>query len=94
MRLAAVVPIAPPAVARTASAETRLAFIVSGTDGYQASVVETGATVDNLKRMKLLGVEPDWVRGTNGELADAIKGGRTTGFIKSAVYRSNSAAVC
>ena len=44
--------------------------------------------------MKLLGVEPDWVRGTNGELADAIKGGRTIGFIKSAVYRSNSAAAC
>ena len=28
-----------------------LANIVSGQDGYQASVVETGATVDNLKRM-------------------------------------------
>ena len=28
-----------------------LANIVSEQDGYQASVVETGATVDNLKRM-------------------------------------------
>ena len=143
-----------------------LANIVSGQDGYQASVVETGATVDNLKRMsrgqldiglvttstlyhayygvkgfdgapveskllwayslapqnvivrqdsgvtsiadlagqefgpgqrgssteatslqvmELLGVEPDWVRGTNGELADAIKDRRAIGFIKSAV---------
>ena len=44
--------------------------------------------------MKLLGVELDWVRGTNGELADAIKGGRTIGFIKSAVYRSNAAVAC
>ena len=41
--------------------------------------------------MKLLGVELDWVRGTNGELVDAIKGSRTIGFIKSAVYRSKSA---
>lgn len=143
-----------------------LANIVSEQDGYQASVVETGATVDNLKRMsrgqldiglvttstlyhayygvksfdgeaveskllwayslapqnvivrrdsdvtsiadlagqkfgpgqrgsstedtslqvmQLLGFEPDWVRGTNGELADAIKDGRAIGFIKSAV---------
>ena len=143
-----------------------LANVVSEQDGYQASVVETGATVDNLKRMsrgqldiglvttstlyhayygvksfdgeaveskllwayslapqnvivrrdsdvtsiadlagqkfgpgqrgsstedtslqvmQLLGFEPDWVRGTNGELADAIKDGRAIGFIKSAV---------
>lgn len=33
----------------------------------------------------LLGVEPDWVRGTNGELANAIKDGRSEGFVKSAV---------
>ena len=143
-----------------------LANIVSEQEGYQASVVETGATVDNLRRMErgqldiglvttstlfhafhgvksfegepiesrllwayslapqnvivrrdsgvsdiaeltgesfgpgqrgsstedtslqvmsLLGVEPDWMRGTNGELADAIKDGRAIGFIKSAV---------
>lgn len=135
-------------------------------DEYQASVVETGATVDNLKRMardqldiglittsslyhaynglkafdgnaieskllwayslapqnvvmqrdgeyasisdlagvtmgpgmrgssteatsedvfSLLGVQPDWVRGTNGELANAIKDDRSEGFVKSAV---------
>ncbi len=143
-----------------------LANIVSELEGYQASVVETGATVDNLRRMErgqldiglvttstlyhayygvksfegeavesrllwayslapqnvivrrdsgitdiselageafgpgqrgsstedtslqvmsLFGIEPDWVRGTNGELADAIKDGRAIGFIKSAV---------
>jgi TRAP transporter TAXI family solute receptor len=135
-------------------------------DGYQASVVETGATVDNLRRMArgqldlglittsalyhanegiktfegepidspllwayalapqnvivrqdsgvasldelsgarfgpgqrgssteatsqevlaLFGIEPDWVRGSNGELASAIKDDRAIGFIKSAV---------
>ncbi len=143
-----------------------LANIVSNLDEYQASVVETGATVDNLRRMdrgqldlglvttstlyhayygvksfdgnpiqskllwayslapqmvvvrqdadvgsipeldgvrfgpgmrgsstedtalqvmELLGVAPDWVRGTNGELADAIKDDRAVGFVKSAV---------
>lgn len=33
----------------------------------------------------LLGVQPDWVRGTNGELANAIKDDRSEGFVKSAV---------
>lgn len=33
----------------------------------------------------LLGIEPDWVRGTNGELANAIKDDRSEGFVKSAV---------
>lgn len=138
-------------------------------DGYQASVVETGATVDNLKRMArdqldiglittstlyhayngvksfdgrpveskllwayslapqnvvvrrdsgitelaaldgqkfgpgmrgssteatslevfdLLEISPDWVRGTNGEQASAIKDDRSEGFVKSAVGTS------
>jgi TRAP transporter TAXI family solute receptor len=35
--------------------------------------------------MELFGVEPDWVRGTNGELANAIKDNRAIGFIKSLV---------
>lgn len=146
-----------------------LAKIINESGDYQASVVETGATVDNLKRMDrgqldvglittsalyhanegiktfedgaiesqllwayalapqnvivrqdadvasieelggvrygpgqrgssteatsedvmgLLGVEPDWVRGSNGELAAAIKDGRAEGFIKSAVGTS------
>ena len=33
----------------------------------------------------LLGVSPDWVRGTNAELANAIKDNRSIGFVKSAV---------
>jgi|TARA_R110002072_G_scaffold727_27_gene5408 hypothetical protein len=35
--------------------------------------------------MNLFGVSPDWMRGSNGELAAAIKDGRAVGFIKSAV---------
>ena len=33
----------------------------------------------------LFGVTPDWVRGSNGELASAIKDNRAIGFVKSAV---------
>ncbi|SEL36716.1 TAXI family TRAP transporter solute-binding subunit [Roseovarius nanhaiticus] len=33
----------------------------------------------------LLDIQPDWVRGTNGELANAIKDDRSEGFVKSAV---------
>ena len=32
------------------------------------------------KVMQLFGVSPDWVRGSNGELASAIKDGRANGF--------------
>ncbi len=35
--------------------------------------------------LSLFGVEPEWVRGSNGELAAAIKDNRAIGFIKSAV---------
>ncbi len=35
--------------------------------------------------MGTFGIEPDWVRGSNGELAAAIKDDRAIGFIKSAV---------
>ncbi|MGR3491010.1 MAG: TAXI family TRAP transporter solute-binding subunit [Shimia sp.] len=38
--------------------------------------------------MSVFGIEPDWVRGSNGELAAAIKDNRATGFIKSAVGTS------
>ncbi|WP_224826533.1 TAXI family TRAP transporter solute-binding subunit [Cognatishimia sp. MH4019] len=38
--------------------------------------------------MGVFGIEPDWVRGSNGELAAAIKDNRATGFIKSAVGTS------
>jgi TRAP transporter TAXI family solute receptor len=43
----------------------------------------TEATSEDV--MRVFGVEPDWVRGSNGELAAAIKDDRATGFIKSAV---------
>ncbi|XWN32582.1 MAG: TAXI family TRAP transporter solute-binding subunit [Devosia sp.] len=36
----------------------------------------------------LFGVEPDWVRGSNSELASAIKDNRSVGFVKSAVGTS------
>lgn len=39
----------------------------------------------SLDVMSTLGIEPDWVRGSNGELAGAIKDNRAMGFIKSAV---------
>ncbi len=35
--------------------------------------------------MATLGIEPEWVRGSNSELAAAIKDNRAIGFIKSAV---------
>lgn len=38
--------------------------------------------------MSTFGIEPEWVRGSNGELAAAIKDNRATGFIKSAVGTS------
>ncbi|MDA7427477.1 TAXI family TRAP transporter solute-binding subunit [Primorskyibacter aestuariivivens] len=39
----------------------------------------------SLEVLALFGVEPEWVRGSNGELAAAIKDNRAIGFIKSAV---------
>lgn len=42
----------------------------------------------SLDVMALFGYEPDWVRGSNGELAGAIKDNRAAGFIKSAVGTS------
>lgn len=43
----------------------------------------TEATAEDV--FGLLGISPDWVRGTNGELANAIKDDRSEGFVKSAV---------
>lgn len=43
----------------------------------------TEATSEDV--FSLLGVQPDWVRGTNAELANAIKDDRSEGFVKSAV---------
>jgi TRAP transporter TAXI family solute receptor len=56
-------------------------------DGVEFGPGQRGSSTEDtaIKVMSLLGVEPDWVRGTNGELADAIKDGRAQGFVKSAV---------
>ena len=43
----------------------------------------TEATAEEV--LALFGVKPDWVRGSNGELAAAIKDNRALGFVKSAV---------
>ena len=42
----------------------------------------------SLDVMSTLGFEPDWGRGSNGELASAIKDNRSAGFVKSAVGTS------
>lgn len=42
----------------------------------------------SLEVFELLEISPDWVRGTNGEQANAIKDDRSEGFIKSAVGTS------
>jgi TRAP transporter TAXI family solute receptor len=39
----------------------------------------------SLEVFKLFNVEPEWVRGSNSELADLIKDNRSNGFVKSAV---------
>lgn len=44
--------------------------------------------VTSLEVFDLFGITPDWVRGTNGELANAIKDDRSEGFVKSAVGTS------
>ena len=46
----------------------------------------TEATAQDV--FNLLGIEPKWVRGTNSELANAIKDSRSVGFVKSAVGTS------
>ncbi|SDF03423.1 TAXI family TRAP transporter solute-binding subunit [Limimaricola pyoseonensis] len=43
----------------------------------------TEATSEDV--FSLLDITPDWVRGTNGELANMIKDDRSAGFVKSAV---------
>ena len=60
---------------------------IAGLDGQPFGPGQRGSSTEDtsLQVMSLLGIEPDWMRGTNGELADAIKDGRATGFIKSAV---------
>lgn len=49
--------------------------------GMRGSSTEATA----LEVFALLGIKPDWLRGSNGELAAAIKDNRSIGFVKSAV---------
>jgi hypothetical protein len=49
--------------------------------GMRGSSTEATA----LEVFDLLNVKPDWLRGSNGELAAAIKDSRSIGFVKSAV---------
>lgn len=52
--------------------------------GMRGSSTEATA----LEAFELLGIAPNWVRGTNAELANAIKDDRSEGFVKSAVGTS------
>jgi len=52
--------------------------------GMRGSSTEATA----LEVFELLDIAPDWVRGTNGEQANAIKDDRSEGFVKSAVGTS------
>ena len=56
-------------------------------DGVRFGPGQRGSSTEatSLDIMSTLGFEPDWVRGSNGELASAIKDNRAVGFIKSAV---------
>ncbi|RLJ40976.1 hypothetical protein BCF46_3548 [Litoreibacter meonggei] len=70
-------------VVRQDSGITSLAELDGARFGPGQRGSSTEATSQDV--MSTLGFEPDWVRGSNGELAAAIKDNRATGFIKSAV---------
>ncbi|KUF10055.1 TAXI family TRAP transporter solute-binding subunit [Pseudoponticoccus marisrubri] len=73
-------------VVRRDSGITELADIDGQKFGPGMRGSSTEATA--LEVFDLLDIEPDWVRGTNGELANAIKDDRSEGFVKSAVGTS------
>ena len=56
-------------------------------DGARFGPGQRGSSTEATSQdvMGAFGIEPDWVRGSNGELAAAIKDDRAIGFIKSAV---------
>lgn len=66
---------------------------IEGLEGIKFGPGQRGSSTEatSLSVMELLGITPDWVRGTNGELAAAIKDERAEGFIKSAVGTSYDA---
>jgi TRAP transporter TAXI family solute receptor len=63
---------------------------IASLDGMKFGPGMRGSSTEatSLEVFDLLGVKPDWMRGTNGELANAIKDGRSIGFVKSAVGTS------
>lgn len=70
-------------IVRRDSGITELAQIDGARFGPGQRGSSTEATSEAV--MTLFGVSPDWVRGSNSELAAAIKDDRAVGFIKSAV---------
>lgn len=70
-------------VVRRDSGVTELAGLTGQRFGPGQRGSSTEATSQDV--MQTLGFAPDWVRGSNGELAAAIKDNRAIGFIKSAV---------
>ena len=60
---------------------------LAGLDGKRMGPGQRGSSTEATSQLvlELLGVNPNWVRGSNGELAAAIKDNRAVGFIKSAV---------
>ena len=60
---------------------------VEDLDGVRFGPGQRGSSTEATSQMvmDLLGVTPEWVRGTNGELANLIKDDRLPGFVKSAV---------
>ena len=70
-------------VVRQDSGVTSLEDLAGARFGPGQRGSSTEATSEDV--MATLGFEPDWVRGSNSELAAAIKDDRAIGFIKSAV---------
>lgn len=56
-------------------------------DGQRFGPGQRGSSTEATSELvlELFGASPEWVRGTNGELANLIKDNRLAGFIKSAV---------
>jgi TRAP transporter TAXI family solute receptor len=60
---------------------------IAGLAGKRLGAGQRGSSTEATSEevMALFGIEPDWVRGTNAELANTIKDNRAIGFIKSSV---------
>ena len=59
-------------------------------DGQRMGPGMRGSSTEatSLDVFEVLGIKPEWIRGTNAELATAIKDNRSNGFVKSAVGNS------